>query len=320
MGIKKLGDFLKKEFAGTFLKKSPEDFKGKRIAIDGNFMVYKFLAIEISRIINSLLDPINDEISQEAMISALTKRFLLQEKTFLEYEVQSFWFFDGEAPQEKEKTKEARIKAKIASKNKLKIAKEEFELIDEFDFAKKEKAREEILKRRAATTTISRDSIRKIIDNLKEFGVAADIARSEGELHCASFCVHGLADYVFTTDTDVFAIGASRLTSFTSGGVELIEIQDILKACFFTQDQFRDFCILLGCDFNEKLSRVNETKTFFLMMEHEKIENIPNAVTQKSLNYESCRKLLTAYPIEEHEYPESCDSRHEKIKSFLFGK
>ena len=86
------------------------------------------------------------------------------------------------------------------------------------------------------------------------------------------------------------------------------------------KDQFRDFCILLGCDFNKKLKRVNAFDTFCLISDHKKIENIPKAVAQKDLKFEECRKLLDVYEIREDEFLECDENRKDNIEMFLFGR
>lgn len=321
MGIKDLNKLFKDFFPIVMENKKISELVGKRIAIDGTLFLHKILAKEITAIIKSLNDPVNDEIDQALIIEAITRAFLWKEKFFMEKGFNTFWVFDSTAPSEKKKTQESRIAQKQNDKRNFELKKKTYEEMDELEFSLRENLGSELIKRRSNLEYVHKASKVEIINNLKNLGIAVSIARlGEGELHAASFCFSGLADYVYTTDTDTLAIGANMIVEIKDDIFKVIENKKLLEEFELTQDQFRDLCILLGCDFNKKLNRVNPFETFKLIREHKAIENIQKAVEQEDLNYVECRRLLTPYSIEEDEFPHQCDERLDKIKEFLFKK
>ena len=322
MGIKNLNAFFKDNLPDLKLKKQISELRGKKIAIDGTLLLCKHLSIEMKILLESLKNPIDDDLNEDDVVANILRKFLLRERNFIEKGFVTYWFFDGKSPEEKKSTQETRIKSRDAMKKKFENLKKEYLEMDEddLDFSRDTKFAS-LVELRSTTLQLNRKSMsEKLLKKMKELGIAAGIARGEGEQHCASYCASGLADYVFTTDTDVLAMGQSIITSFEKNHVEVYDYAEIIDQMSLDKDQFRDFCILLGCDFNKKLMRVNAFDTFCLISDHKKIENIPKAVAQKDLKFEECRKLLGVYEIQEDEFLDCDENRKDNIDMFLFGK
>lgn len=321
MGIGGLNDFFRQNTPDVFVKKPLISLRGVTIAIDGNFMVYRLLAISVREILNGMQDPIEGEIDDDVIIATILKKFLRQEMEFKYAEIETIWVFDGETPDAKKLTRETRAKSRAQSRAKYLELRASY---INYDFSKgtiedRIKLRAEVVKSRANTTAIPSGMNDRLIAQMRQLGVAVTRARGEGELHCASFCICRMAKYVYTTDTDVLAIGASIITNVAEGHAEIVEVEKVRENLMLNQEEFRDFCILLGCDFNKKLYRVNAFKTWELVMQGKRIENIPVAMKQDSLNFVESRLLLTPYQINDDEIPESNESRLEGIKNYIYG-
>jgi flap endonuclease-1 len=77
----------------------------------------------------------------------------------------------------------------------------------------------------------------------------------EAESLCSSLVLANRADAVLSEDTDVLVYQAPLLrhVNSTSREGERIDGADVRKALRFNDKQWVDFCILLGCDFAERL-------------------------------------------------------------------
>ena len=94
-------------------------------------------------------------------------------------------------------------------------------------------------------------------------------------------------DFVATEDMDVLAFGSSVLLRHFTFNVDrktpitqftLQKFQEIFN---ITHDQFVDFCILLGCDYCEKISGIGPKNAIKLILEHKSIENIVKNLDKK---------------------------------------
>ena len=103
------------------------------------------------------------------------------------------------------------------------------------------------------------------------------MATGEAEATCAVLCRMGLVDAVLSEDTDVLNYKAPiflhKLNMNQHTLVE-IEYEDMLSRLGMTQDQFLDFCILCGTDYNTNLYKIGPEKSFRLLKKHGSIEQI----------------------------------------------
>jgi hypothetical protein len=102
-------------------------------------------------------------------------------------------------------------------------------------------------------------------------------ASGEAEATCAMLCRMGLVDAVLSEDTDVLNYKAPRfLHKLNMNQQTLVEIEyeDMLSRLELTEDQFLDFCILCGTDYNTNLPKIGPEKSFRLLKKHGSIEQI----------------------------------------------
>jgi 5'-3' exonuclease len=95
-------------------------------------------------------------------------------------------------------------------------------------------------------------------------------ARQEAESFASYLCANGFADIVITEDTDVLPYGCPRWLSTIAhdGSCMSIHLQEVLSTMKFTHDQFIDFCILCGTDYNETIKGVGPVSSYSLLSSH----------------------------------------------------
>ena len=92
---------------------------------------------------------------------------------------------------------------------------------------------------------------------------------------------------VATEDMDALAFGAPILLrhfAFSKNKKKPItqfNLKKFLEELKMDQDQFIDFCILLGCDYCEKISGIGPKTVVKLIQEHKTIENILQKLDKK---------------------------------------
>jgi len=160
-------------------------------------------------------------------------------------------------------------------------------------------------------------------------------AEGEAEALCAGMCHVGLVDAVLSEDTDVLAIGAPFLLAkidISAQTVVAISYQEILNELDMTSDEFRDLCILLGCDYNDRIKGyppdgkthkkpvgIGAKGAFAMISEYRRLEEAEkHMVDSDPLIYRRCREIFTppsALPDIEIPYNKPIDSA--KLNNFL---
>lgn len=149
-------------------------------------------------------------------------------------------------------------------------------------------------------------------------------AKGEAETVCAYLWKKGIVDIVFSEDSDILAYGVvhsiSKLDS-TKEEVIYIHAPTLYRELNLTYEQFKDLCIMCGCDYNKRIPNYGPKKSYNLILEYGSIDDIENAtmLDVSNLNYERCRELLTipSYIEEKVIRPENHKLNKEMLKDFL---
>lgn len=141
-------------------------------------------------------------------------------------------------------------------------------------------------------------------------GFSSFQADGEAEGLCAGMCHTGLVDAVLSEDTDVLAIGAPFFLAKIDIGAQTvvaISYQEILDALEMTSEEFRDLCILLGCDYNDRIKGfppdgkkyknpvcIGAKGAFAMISEYRRLEEAEkHMVDPDPLIYRRCREIFT---------------------------
>ena len=235
MGIKCLLKFINEE------KIKKENFKNKKIAIDISILIYKV----IISIRNSGADFTNQKGEITSHILGLFNKTI----ELLHNNIIPVYVFDGKPPELKYKTLEDRKNNKKKAFDKMELAETEEDKIKYF-------------KRCVVITKEQWDQCR---DLLTTMGIPFINAPEEADSQCAYLAKKGLVDAVLTEDMDILTFGSPKIIrNLTSHKIEPTEIklENLLNKLELNQEQFIEFCILLGSDYCPGISDLKPEAIF----------------------------------------------------------
>lgn len=276
MGIKDLRTFLKSKEVKCFHSVPLTLFSEKRIGIDSLNWVFCYIGSCVKSIITYRKD-ILQPIEQDEIYEKLLKEFINFNNKLLDYNITPVWIWDGVSKDNKKETKEARQEArkKITDKKdtiretlkKLNPLEQPYELINEYK------------KLLVNSSTLKRSKIEQLKEFSLEVGLPTITARTEGENLGASLGAARILAALWSADTDTYPLGCPVVVK----GFENINgrlhfnavfTPFILKDLKLNHEEFRDFCIMLGTDFNTRIYKVGPVKSFDLITKYRCIENI----------------------------------------------
>ena len=99
-------------------------------------------------------------------------------------------------------------------------------------------------------------------------------ARLEAESYSVYLCRSNQVDLVITEDTDVLAYGCPLwLSSLSHDGVcTEIDYSHLLQSMEYTSEQFLEFCILCGTDYNESIKGVGPVSAYHIIKKQSLLE------------------------------------------------
>jgi flap endonuclease-1 len=299
MGIKDINTFLKKKEINCFNKVPMKIFRKRRIAIDSLNWVFTFLGIVVKKIVNYKKD-ILEPISQDEIFDVLFKEFLNFNTKFLNYGITPVWIWDGVSQDNKGVTKVERRKAREKSFEK----KEEIEKIlkDTNPLERSPDLIDQYKKLLTTATHLKRSKIEEIKKRSLELGIPTITAEDEAENLGSSLAVEKIIAGIWSSDTDTYPLGAPLVVKkfeYLKGEmyINFVFTPNILKGLELNIDEFRDFCILLGTDFNDRLPSIGPMRSYELIKRYRCLEEIEKETKHNcyGLKYKDVRKQLCAY-------------------------
>lgn len=257
MGIRNLLKLIN-SYPDLSVEKEIDDYSGKKIAIDISILLYQ-VVISIRNSGSDLTNK-NGELTSH-ILGLFNKTIKLLEKKIL-----PIYVFDGKPPLLKKKILELRKSIRKKAEFKMNNAETEEEKIKYF-------------KRSVTIGKKELDECRELLDLM---GIPFVNAPEEADSQCAWLCKNNIADAVLTEDMDILTFGSPKivrnLTSVKKKPIE-ISLENIKEKFGWTQDQFIEICILLGCDYCDHIVDINYLKLF---QEFQKKKNISKVL--KSIN------------------------------------
>ena len=211
MGIKLLNTFLRSKFSKALIKMSWKKLQGKKIVIDTNNYMYKFLSED-----------------------NLLESFIRMCDLFLDYKIIPLFIFDGKAPIEKrDEIMERKIERKKYKKvyNSLKNSLTEIEKIE--------------MKRKIVKVTVDETTlIKKIIDS---YGMKYMVSPCESDELCCKLVNTGKVYACMSEDMDMFLYGCDRVLRMYDNNTKYIwmyNMNNILNHMNMTILSFKYLSIL----------------------------------------------------------------------------
>lgn len=292
MGIKNLMQLVK-ECEDVLVSIDTAQLEGKIVAVDSSIYVYKYLPSYLNDFYSCVDDSVvldNEKRSEyekqnEETICEGVSRKIMQLFDYLKSQrnIQFVFLLDGEKPDLK--LENACSERKI-SKDKMRDKLQEY--IQKKDV---ESVRKNLTYTYKLPSTFSDIFIRVV----QEHGYEYVTAVGEAETYACTLMKQGKVHYILTTDTDCLAMGCDIITRIDVHQFLIVRYGQLLKETGLTQEQFLDFCILCGCDYNQKLPGIGVKRALNLIKTHKSIENIGKNTKYKveCLNAEQCRQLFT---------------------------
>ena len=97
-----------------------------------------------------------------------------------------------------------------------------------------------------------------------------------------------------TDDMDILTFGSSKIVKnllSKKNCMTEINLNDVLKTLDLSLDEFVEFCILLGSDYNNGLSDINYNIILEYYIKHRNIENTLNAMIKDNYNIKSSANI-----------------------------
>lgn len=314
MGIKNLKQFIRKKHPNIIQQQKLSDLADKIFSIDISLYVYKYKAIYK----DSWLRP---------FISLLTNFKLNKIKCIFVFDGKPPVEKQFEKNKRKERKKKltdniCKLKKLISEYKNNNIISDELSHIYKDICKKKLKCVKKnlILTRKNISTNVSKKFDINIITSqlkklerqiinishldfvlIKEFLKILKIpyiqAQEEAEKICVYLCKIGLSEGVISEDTDILAY-FNDLSIFNidinKNIIKYIKFDNLLSCLELNKEQFLDFCIMSGNDYNPNIYKIGSIKSYNLIKKHNNIENIDKMTDLNTtiLNYKNSRKLF----------------------------
>jgi flap endonuclease-1 len=289
MGILNLFPFLRKKYPNIIKEVPVSEFRGRRFVVDAD----NWMRVNMSFANSNAAKHLNIEDGETLNRSTVLKNWLDLCLTFahtlLSRRITPIFVFDGEYPVEKMNTQGDRRSVREKLKSEIVDLREK--MTTDPDKTTSDRLRGLL----ARDTSIARDDKATLINVLKALGIPVITAPGESEKHCAYLVQHGYADVVFSGDSDTLCFGAGCVVNkIIQGGsaFQVIELKDVLKSLGESFDTFIDLCIMAGCDYNQNIPGIGIGKSYVMLKECKRIENLPKNLDISILNHEVCRRLF----------------------------
>ena len=266
MGIRTLNKFLQDKCESSISCIKLSELSGKKIAVDISIYLYKFLGDNV-----------------------LLENLYLMISIFRENNITPVFVFDGKPPVEKNDTIALRKKTKRNAREEYYRLKQ---ILDDIESDVNESDCNDGSNKQAVVldeeTTLPLPSnavdIRIIMDKLKKkfvilksehiqsaktllqaYGMTYIESPGEADMLCAKLVSKNIVYACLSEDTDMFVYGCSRVLrylSLTASTVVLYDFHKIINTLDMTTYEFRQLCIIYGCDYlpkNEKQNYKNMT-------------------------------------------------------------
>ncbi len=310
MGVKGLYKFLKDNCPSAFftleLKELREKFNMKKIAIDISCIMYKYMSI----CRNNEIDKTNlskDEINKESIFNNWVAMMLDNCRMFLEKGIIPVYVFDGKPIEEKGEEVTRRNELRKNKLNEIEMLLDNLNIEEKKEMTIEEKKdllkqNDIILSKKMKQVVDLPQSYRRQMYNILDFlGLPVIQASHDAEKTCSMLQREEKVDIIYTTDSDAFVFGANIVINDIKRYGEkqicsVVVLSEILKSLNMSREQFRDFCILCGTDYNRNIRNIGPVKSCKAINKYIDIERFlkDNSFSEdqiQGLNYLKCRKI-----------------------------
>lgn len=271
MGIQGLSKLVADVAAHAIKENEIKNYFGRKIAIDASMSLYQFL-IAIRQEGQGggpsvMLSSADGETTSHLM------GFFYRTIRMVENGIKPVYVFDGKPPTMKAGELEKRKLKRDDAQAALETAKEGGNI-------------EEVDKQSKRLVKVSKEHVEECKTLLKLMGIPFVVAPCEAEAQCAELVKGGKVFAAGTEDMDALTFGSTiLLRHLTFSEARKMPIKEfyldrVLEGFGMDRDQFVDLCILLGCDYVDKIKGIGPKKAIELVKKHKNIESILENIDQ----------------------------------------
>eukprot|EP00760_Papus_ankaliazontas_P029687 PhM_4_TR4361/c0_g1_i1/m.74056/K04799/FEN1, RAD2; flap endonuclease-1 len=287
MGIDGLSKLIATRCPRAVRNGEMKTYFGRRVAIDASCTIYQFLIAMkgYSEGQGTELTNANGEITSH--LQGLWSRTL----RMLGEGIKPIYVFDGAPPELKSQELAGRRLRAEEAQAQFAAAKE----------AGDDDVMEKMSKRSVRVSKEQTEDCKKL---LRLMGIPVVQAVGEAEAQCVELCRAGKAWAVGTEDMDALTFGAPvmlRHLNYSQGqdkGIIEYHMNDVLEGLGLSQKEFIDLCILLGCDYTNKIPGIGPVKAYEGIKQFGSIEAFIASLDKtkytipEGFNYEGARELF----------------------------
>jgi len=296
---------------------SLEGLRGKGFAVDGNQMLYQFLAL-IRKPDGTFFTDARGNVTSHLIGFAFRVTRLL-----CDYNMRFIFVFDGRpAPLKLRELDERRLRREKA--------------LVEWRMAIKEGRLAEAFSKAVSSTRLTNAMIKDTKTLLSTMGLPFVEAPFDAEAQAAFMVKKEDAYAVASRDYDTLLYGSPRLvrnlairsTEFLPSkgyskvlNPELIEAEEVLGKLGITREQLVDVAIIVGTDFNEGVKGIGPKKALQLVKRYGRIEEIPGYILPKiPENYVEARRVFLEPDVKEDYSVEYAGMDEKSLMEFLYSE
>lgn len=309
MGIKGLSRFIRKTCPNIYETKHISVFQNQSIAIDISCFLYKFKAFNnnwidsITRLLKSLqknnVIPIvvADGKSPELKINTQNKRTEKKQKQNNDYQIAKNLLQQYKLNSIiTEEFKQILDKCLELYKNDSEIELYQLLGVEERDINIK-CLEMYISKLDSQIINISFQDMNTLKELCKDLQIQYIQAPNEAETMCCYLVNTGVAQCILSEDSDCFVYDVSYIMNeynVYSGDCIIISKLNLLNNLSFTQQEFMDFCIMCGTDYNDNIPKIGITRAFKIIKDVKSIDYIDNP-NKTILNHIVVREMFLKF-------------------------
>lgn len=256
------------------------------MAIDFHNYLYRIWYVSQTKVITSYpTEPDHDQVVNEVL--GMIYRFI---NKLAYHQIHPIFVFDGKAHDDKLPVQEKRREIQMKYRQRIESLKN-MEINDDIN--------EQLKSLYCRTINIYEQDIANIRNALLSYpGVMVLNAKYEAEQLCSSLYIEDKVQSVYSTDTDNLVYGCGLLlTNMDDQGCFIgYSLHNILSGLGLTLEQFRDLCILMGCDYNTNIRGIGPIKSYELICKYKSIDRLPKSYDRSCLNYQRCRSIFEYKP------------------------
>jgi flap endonuclease-1 len=303
MGIKGLNKLINQYALSAISQKHISEFCGSKVAIDSEILIHKYRSMDsknshIFGFINNIFWHLENGITPiyvfdgcpcaAKQANALSKRFTYREQISRRVEELENKFVEqldnmDKYPPENSDSLELNPEINDTLDQLLKI------------------------QRKMTFMTVGKNHRNECKYLLKLMGIPFIVANEDAEAFCVTLQKQGIADYVYTEDTDIIPYFIASINEneeaknikilrkgYLNSMVTVIDINEILKKMNLSPKSFIDMCILCGCDFCTTIAKIGPVKAYTYMQKYYSIENLKNTgiCLPEDFKYQDARDIF----------------------------